>query len=85
VPSRARSAGGGAAGVGLHPLVEGIADLPLQRTQRLFGGFALGDFLVVVSAALAVLVADLGDRGHAGGVVHPPVPAQRQPADDPAA
>jgi hypothetical protein len=31
---------------------------------------------------LSVPVADLGDGGHVDGVVHPPVPAQRQPVDD---
>jgi hypothetical protein len=35
VPSRARGTGGCAAGVGLHLLVEGVADLPLECAQRL--------------------------------------------------
>src|SRR5438128_1816700 len=43
--------------------------------------FALGYFPVVVDAAVAVGVADLGDRGHVDGVVDAPVTAQRQPVD----
>jgi hypothetical protein len=82
VPSRARDAGGGAARAGLQPPVEGVVDLPFECPLRLFGGLALGQFLVVVRAAPGVPVADLGDRGHVDGVVHPPVPAQRQPAGD---
>jgi hypothetical protein len=40
----------------------------------------LGYFLVVAGAALAVLVPDLGDRGHVDCVVDAAVAAQRQPA-----
>jgi hypothetical protein len=76
VPSRARDTGCGAAGVGLHLLVEGVADLAFERPQCLLGCLALGDLLVVAGASLAVLVADLGDGGHVDGVVHPPVAAQ---------
>ena len=42
-------------------------------------GLALGEFLVVVGAALAVQLADLGDRGHVDRVVEPAVPAPGQP------
>jgi hypothetical protein len=38
-------------------------------------------FLVVVTAAAAVPVPDLGDRGHVDGVVDAPVPARAQPVD----
>jgi hypothetical protein len=55
-------------------LVEGVADLPLQGPQRFFGGLALSPFLVVAGAAFAVVVEDLGDRGHVGCVVQLPVP-----------
>jgi len=79
LPSRAI---GGAGGVGLQALAEGVADLPLERSQRFPGGLALGCFLVVAGAAVAVPVADLGDRGHVDGVVEAPVSAQRQPAGD---
>ena len=68
-------AGCGPPGVGLQAGEDGVADLPFQRAQGLFGGLALGQFLVVVGAALAVAVADLGDRGHVDGVVEPAVPA----------
>jgi len=61
VPSRARS--GGAPRAGFHVLVEGVADLPLERPQHLFGGLARGDLLVIVGAAVGVPAADLGDRG----------------------
>ena len=44
-------------------------------------GLALGDLAVVVGAAVAVAVPDLGDRGHVEGVVDAPVPAQRQPVN----
>jgi hypothetical protein len=57
----------------------------LRAPLRLFGCLALGYFLVVAGPALGVPAADLGDRGHVDGVVQPPVPAQRQPVDDPAA
>ena len=46
-----------------------------------FGVLPSASFLVVVGAALAVPVADLGDRGHVDGVVEPPVPAPAQPVD----
>ena len=62
-------------GVGLQAGEDGVADLPLEGPQRLFGGLALGQLLVVVGAAVAVPVADLGDRGHVDGVVEAPVPA----------
>ncbi len=39
-------------------------------------GLALGHFLVVIDAAVAVPVPDLGDRGQVDGVIDPPVPAQ---------
>jgi hypothetical protein len=66
-------------------LVKGVAYLPFEGPQRLLGCLALGYFLVVVGAAAAVPVADLGDRGHVYGVVEASVPAQRQPVDDPVA
>ena len=68
-------AGGGPCGAGLQAGEDGVADLPLERAQRLFGGLALGQFLVVAGAVVAVPVADLGDRGHVDGVAVPAVPA----------
>jgi hypothetical protein len=86
VPSRALCAGcGDAGGIGLQAPVEGVADLAFKGAQRLFGRLALGDLFVVVGAAVAVLVADLGDRGHVDGVVQAAVPAQRQPVNLPVA
>src|SRR5215831_10260214 len=73
------------AGVGLEAGVDGVADLPLQAAQGLFAGLAFGQFLVVVGAARAVPVADLGDRGHVDGVVDPAVAAPGQPVDLPLA
>src|SRR5260370_28608699 len=46
----------------------------------LFGGLALGPLAVVVGAAVAVAVADLGDPGPVDDVVGPPVPPPPQPA-----
>jgi len=60
VPSRAPGAScGRAVGIGLQALVDGVADLAFEGTQRLFGCLALGQFLVVAGSAVAVLVADL--------------------------
>jgi len=82
LPSRARGRGGcGAPGISLQAGEDGVADLPFQGAQRFFGGLALGQLLVVVGAARAVPVADLGDRGHVDGVVEPPVAAPGQPVD----
>jgi hypothetical protein len=76
LPSRAP----GAPGAGLETGEDGVGDLPLQRAQGLFAGLAFGQLLVVVGAAGAAWVADLGDRGHGDGVAGPPVPAPGQPA-----
>jgi len=40
--------------------VEGVADAPLEGSQRLLGRLAFGDLAVEEGAALAVAVADLG-------------------------
>jgi hypothetical protein len=61
--------------------VDGVADPALEGPQRLFVRLSLGNLLFVMGAAVAVGVADLGDRGHVDGVVDAPVPARRQPAD----
>ena len=71
----------GLAGIGLEAGEDGVADLALEGPQRLFAGLSLGCFLVVVGAALAVLVPELGYRGHVDRVVDTPVAAQRQPVD----
>jgi hypothetical protein len=46
-------------------------------------GSSFGYLLVVIGAAGAVLVTDLGDRGHVDRVVDPAVPAQRQAVNFP--
>ena len=73
--------GCGAPGIGLEAGVDGVADLAFQRAQGFFAGLAFGQFLLVVGVALAVPVADLGDRGHVDGVVEPAVAAPGQPPD----
>ena len=72
---------GGPAGVGLEVPVDSVADSPLQGPECLFRGLALGDLAVVIGAAVAVGVPDLGDCGHGDGVVETPVPAPGQPVD----
>jgi len=53
LPSRAFGPGRcGLAGVGLEAGEDGVADLALEGSQRLFAGFPLGRFLVVVGTAL---------------------------------
>jgi hypothetical protein len=60
LPSRALGAGGcGLPGVGQEPGVDGVADAAFEGPKRLLVGLALGDLLLVVGAAVAVLVADL--------------------------
>src|SRR5262249_28233203 len=59
----------------------GVADLPFQAAQGFLAGLALGWLLREVGAAVAVPVADLGDRGHVDGVVEPSVAAPVQPPD----
>src|SRR6266436_9282214 len=48
-------------------------------------GLSLSYFLFVIGAAAAVRMPDLGNGGHVDRVVDPPVPAQGQPVDLPAA
>jgi len=81
LPSRAPGTSRSTPGVGLQAGEDGVADLPFQCAQGLFRGLAVGQLLVVVRAALAVPVADLGDRHHVDGVVEAPVSAPAQPVD----
>src|SRR6516162_3646906 len=62
-----------------------MASLICRFSAGPLSGLAFGPFLVVVGAAGAVLVADLGDRGHMDGVVEAAVAAPGQPVDFPAA
>jgi len=68
-----------------HVLVEGVADLPLQRAQRGSAAHPCGDLPLVACASLAAAVSDLGDRGQVDGVVELPVPASGEPVDPPVA
>jgi len=61
---------------GVKADVDGVADPAVEAPECFVMGLALGYFLVVVGAAVAVGVADLGGRGHVDGMVDPPVPAQ---------
>jgi len=89
LPSRTLSFRGRAAaaagGAGLEPGVDDVAELALERAERFLAGLALGDLAVEVGTAGAVGVPDLGDRGHVNGVAVPPVAAQGEPVDLPAA
>jgi hypothetical protein len=67
--------GCGPPGVGPQAGKDGVADLPFQAAQGFLAGLAFGQFLVVIGAARAVLVADLGDRGHMDRVVEAAVAA----------
>src|ERR1022692_3829331 len=79
LPSRALRPGkcGGPAGVGLEAAADGVADASLEGPEGFPGGLALGELAVVAGPALAVAVADLGDRGHVDGVVEAAVPVPR--------
>src|SRR5262249_56835063 len=70
-----------AAGVGGQRRVDRVAYPALEAAERLLVRLALGQLLVVVGPALAVLMPDLGDRGHVDRVVESAVAAQRQPED----
>ena len=61
--------------------VEGVADAPLEGSQRLLGRLAFGDLAVEEGAALAVAVADLGDGGDVDGVVELTVASPGDPVD----
>src|SRR5947207_4663614 len=80
LPGRQSAGLAGSPGVVLQAGVDGVADAALEAAERFFAGLALGQLAVEVGAAFAVLVADLGDRGHVDGVIDAPVPAPRQPA-----
>src|SRR5690242_3873974 len=55
------SAGAGVFGVGLEEFPEGGGDLAFEAAERFFGGFAFGEFALVVVAG-GWMPADLGDR-----------------------
>ena len=84
-PARARCSAGERDGVGDEVPPDDVAEPPLQRADRFAWRLAFGELAVVVAAAGAVAVADLGDRGDVQGVVESPVAASRQPVGDAAA
>jgi hypothetical protein len=63
--------------------VDGVAELAFVRAERLFGGFAVGGFLLEAGAARPVGMPDLGDGGRVDGVAGRPGAAQREPVDVP--
>jgi hypothetical protein len=62
-------------GVGDDLSVHAVADSAFQRAGRFAFGLACRDFRVVVGAAFAVEVADLGDGGHVDCMVQHTVAA----------
>jgi hypothetical protein len=70
-----------ACGVFDHAGVEGVANAALEASEGLLVALALGHLAVVVGAALAVPVPDLGDRGHVDGVVEMAAAASGEPVD----
>ena len=71
-----------ASGVGEETPVDDVGDAPFQRPDRFFGGFSLGEFLLVVVPAFAG-VAELGDGGDVDGVVEFAVPSRVEPMPSP--
>ena len=65
----------GPAGVGLEAGEDDVAEAALEGAQGFFRCLAFGQFPLVVGAAGAVAVADLGDCGHVDGVVEAAVAA----------
>ena len=66
-------------GVEAELSVDAVGDLALQRAHGFARFVAVGDLAVVVGAAFAVGVADLGDGDHVDRVVQRSVAASRQP------
>jgi hypothetical protein len=65
LPSRARDGDfRGSPGIGLQAGEDGVADPPLEGPERFLVRLPLGQLLLVIGAAVAVPVPDLGDRGH---------------------
>jgi hypothetical protein len=70
-------------GVGDELAVDGVADVSFQRSECFAFGLGVGDLVVEVDAADAVLVAELGDGGRVDRRVQGAVPASRQTVHDP--
>src|SRR5664280_573077 len=65
--------------------IDGVADVTLERPDRLALGLPLGRLLLEVDTPLRVLLADLADGHHVDGMVELAVASSAQPMDDPAA
>jgi hypothetical protein len=63
----------GAVGVDEELAVDRVADVALERADRVLLGLALGQLALEVRAALGVALADLADGGQLQGVVQPSV------------
>jgi hypothetical protein len=71
----AATAGLTSAAAGLGKAAEALHGL--EGPERFLVRLPLGQLLLVIGAAVAVPVPDLGDRGHVDGMVDAPVAAQR--------
>ena len=69
------SSSGDAVGVGDEVPPGDVAEPALERADRFAWGVSFGELAVVVAAAGAVAVPDLGDRGDVQRVVESPVAA----------
>ncbi len=69
----------GASGVGEEFVVDGVADVTFQGTDRFSVCFAFGDAPFEIGAAVGVGLAELADGGHVDGVVEVPVAAFGEP------
>jgi hypothetical protein len=74
----------GAVGVDEELAVDRVADVALERADRVLLGLALGQLALEVCAALGVALADLADGGQVQGVVQPSVAPLGDTVDDPA-
>ena len=63
--------------------IDGVADVTLERPDRLPLGLALGHLLLEVGPALGVGLADLADGHHVDGMVELTVASPAEPVDDP--
>jgi hypothetical protein len=65
--------------------IDGVADVTLERSDRLPLGLPLGHLPLEIGAALRVLLADLADGHHVDGVVELAIAPATEAVDDPTA
>jgi hypothetical protein len=70
-------------GVEKELAIKRVADVTLERAQRLSLGFALGDLAIKVGPTLRMGLTDLADRHHVDGVVEATMTPQREPEEHP--